>query len=347
MADDISKVKIGQQPSGTEVQKTVTAPTKMAPPPTPLPTPGKPLPQGPTITTRLGEIERAKPLAPSMPMPRSNVPPAPQKPSQIILPDTPRGTTRSRSVFYLIILAIIALGGILYWVLTRNSGETATVSPTPSLVSTTTPVPTPVKTLGSLISAPSDTIVLATTGKPDADFVAKINALVIDPGTVHKIIISEETKGAGDLGMTDLLDRFLLSYPASLKSTLGDDSLILAFGQREAFTANGQLNLNAQPQKRIAFLTEVKDPVALSQVLSGWEATMTDTFASIFGLNKTKAATPGFLTNIYNGVTVRYRNFAQPDRTIDYATVNAPNGKLYLLVSGSRESALSITDLLR
>jgi len=346
MADDIARLKVGQRPSGTEIQNKI-GPQPILQPRTDAPVPpAPPVPRltvpGPQPQARLGETEKSRPLAPTIPSPRPSLPQS-DRPVQALVIDNER-PSGSRGFLYIIILAIVLLGGGLYWFLANRDSEVAQ-SPTPSLVTTTTPAPTPIKSIGELIGGSSDTIIIADIGDPITDFLNKVNVLAIGPGETRKILITGETKGSGDFGLVDLMDRFLLTYPTSLKSALGTDVIMLVYGQREAFTAQGQLNLSAPVQKRLVFLTEAKEPALLSQILSSWESTMANSLGSLLNLNK--ALGREWLTNNYNNNGVRYQNFPYPDKAIDYAVINTTNGKLYLLVAGSRESALNTLDKLR
>ena len=343
MADDIAKVKVGQAPSGTELQKMVSP--QQTPTQPVAPVPAVQAPTGPEIQARLGNTERAKPFAGApIPPPRSSTPPAPTKPVQAMVPPSSGQPSSSRAFLYTaIIVLVLLLSGGSYWFMNRDS---VVETPTPSLIVTATATPTPTPPIGSLITGGTDTIAIATTGDPITDFLAKINALTVAPGEMRKVVITSELKGSGDFTITDLLDRFLISYPSNIKPLLGTDATILVFGQREIFTSKGQLDLAAPSQKRLIFLTEVIDPITLNAFLTTWEPTMADALSPLLGLNKAKAAGTGFLTNTYGGASIRYRNFPYPDRSIDYSLVPGPNSKTYLMVAGSRESALNVVDLL-
>ena len=343
MSDDISKLKVGQRPSGTEIQKSISPAVPAASLPRP---PIAPVTPTPAPRASLGETEKARPLAPStapfsrpvQPQPSSR-PPIVTMPSRSVVPS-------SRSVFYMVITVVVLLGAVVYWFLSGDDEEVA-FSPTPSLVATSTPTPTPPVTINSLIGGTDGSLTLPSTGNVTAAFLNGINALALNPGELRKIFITNETKGSDDFSMTDLMDRLSIAYPAELKAALGTDSVILVYGQREAFNAQGQLDVTVTGQRRVAFLTEVRDPVAMAAILSSWENTMTDSLATIFSLNKLRAASTTFLTNARNDTSVRYRNFPFADKSIDYAVVQARNGRLYLLIAGSRETAYTIIDQLK
>ncbi|MEK7582651.1 MAG: hypothetical protein AAB452_02205 [Patescibacteria group bacterium] len=336
MAADIAKLKVGQKPSGTEIQKTIPAQQKPLAPVVPAPQ-LNPIP--PRSQVMLCDTEKTKPLAPASPFSRP-VPPvkAPGAYAQTTLPES-QSRHRSRTALYFTILFLVIAGAGVFFYFNGKDEEVA-LTPTPRATTSILPTPTPTPTIGSLIGGGSETIILSATGDPATDFLSKINALTLNPSEMRKIVITGQTKGSGDLGLTDLLDRFLINYPAAIKSSLGTDSVILAYGQKEIFTSKGQLDLNTITQKRLIFLMEVKDQVTLNQALQSWEPTIIDSLASVLSLTKTKAAGIGFTSNAYAGTNIRYRNYPYPDRSIDYALLPASNGKTYLLIAGSRESTL-------
>ena len=146
--------------------------------------------------------------------------------------------------------------------------------------------------------------------------------------------------------MLELFDRLLISYPADVRTTLGTDALILAYGQREAFDARGTLIPTSPVQKRLIFVTEVRDAALLTSTMRTWEAAMTNALASLLNFVKSKAASPLFLDNIYRGTSIRYRNFAFADSTMDYAIATDIDGKQYLFLTNSREAIYRALDRL-
>ncbi len=343
MADDVAKIKVGQKPSGTEIQKTIpVAPRPIAPV---APTSPSPVPVAPRPQATLGDAQKAPSLAPLSPLPRP-IPAA--KPVQTYeeasLPSSSQPTSRPRTGLYLLILLLVLIGAGVFFYFNGKEDELA-VTPTP--IATATPTPTPTPSIGSLIGGAQETITLSQGANPSADFLAKINALTLAPGELRTLIITGELKGSGEMGLTDILDRFLLTYPVAIRDYLGNESIILVFGQKEIFTSKGQFDLAAAPQERLVFLTEVQNVAALTQALSAWETTMADSLASVLGISKTKATGTGFVSSTHSGTPLRYRNYPNPDQSIDYALVPASNGKTYLLVAGSRESTLFTIDKLK
>ena len=71
---------------------------------------------------------------------------------------------------------------------------------------------------------------------------------------------------------------------------------------------------------------------------------MTDTLAALFGVTKTKNSGP-FSDALYQGTSIRFKNFAYPDMAIDYALVPY-NGVTYLVMANSRETMFAVISAL-
>ena len=74
---------------------------------------------------------------------------------------------------------------------------------------------------------------------------------------------------------------------------------------------------------------------------------MSQDLIDLFLLNPAKAATTTFLDNTYQGVAIKYRNFPDLNKTIDYAIVTAKNGETYLVITNSREHMYAIIDKIK
>ncbi len=181
-----------------------------------------------------------------------------------------------------------------------------------------------------------------------ASFLSRVSAVQITGGMIKKLLVMGTASGSAEYTPTGLLDRLLISYPPVLKNVLGEDSIILAYGQQEAFDAKGNLIAQTSIQNRIALVAQVTETVAgtAQQILRTWESTMPSDLSGIFSFNKAKASPKTFADNAYQGTIVRFMNFPWPDRSIDYVLATASNGKTYLVISSSRESAFSIVGAL-
>lgn len=347
MSDDIAKIKVGQQPTGTEVQKTITRAPEQTSAPTPIPGQQARLAQpSSNIRMSLGESKRASTLGSIPPAPGLSQAPRPLQ--QLPPPGTSDGRDNfssggSRTWFYLLVITLAILGIVIFLVASRDD-DVAVETPTPLATETLRPTTTP--SIGLQFAGAIESFILSETD-PASDLANKVNAIVLNPGEVRKVIITTESKGSGDLSITDIMNTFGVAFPQTLEAVLGEDYITLVYGQKESYTATGQLKLDALVQKRLAFLTEITDLSNINQVVSSWEPTMPNSLASILGFDTAKAAGTGFADSAFNGINVRFRNFPHADHSIDYAIIKGTNGRTYLLIAGSRESAFGLLDRLR
>lgn len=353
MGDDMAKIKVGQQPSSMDVQKVVSSGQSVAvvqPKPAPIPVPLAPK----SPQSDLGQTQKSAPLPPSpgqkpsapitpitIPGMPSSVPSGPS----IVIPSDNPPLARPRTILYVLILALIITGGVVYWLFGRNSGNVAEQSPTPSPSIQVTPTPSP-----ELfdIAFPGDPVLieLASSASPIADFNSKRKAVILSPGEYKKLAIEPETKGGVKLSPLELLDRFLISYPVGLKSALTPaESLI--YGQREAFNQQGLIDLTAPTQQRLSFVIKVADRTVAASTMRGWETTMASVLGDVFEFQEAKAASSTFSDNTYRGVAVRFVNFSFADHTIDYAVITGRDQQAYLIIASSREALYGIIDKLQ
>lgn len=346
MSDDLSSLKTGQKPSGINIPRTVEPLKPVAPAPV-LPKPPV-SPPAPVPQVKLGEMQKTGPMAQQKGLPAGQagpvMPPAFKKeePSQIIIPEGGKKMIGG-NFLYIGIAAIIVLAGAAYWFFVVRTPATpeVVITPTPSAS------PTPVATLNQLLIdvLPID-IDLSASVEPLTDFNEAVKAQTISGGTIDKLNIKINAEGA-EPALTDIFDKFLISYPAQLKTILGDETAVLLYGQKEVFTAKGLPDTNAINVKKLIFMAEVNDFAMAASISKGWELTMADGLRNIFELDVKKAASKTFLSSLYRETDIRYINFAYPDKTIDYAVIRASNGKNYLVVSGSREAMYEIIDKLK
>ena len=345
MKEDISTIQQGQKPAGISVPRKVEtpAPAPIAPKFTPPPSPG----QFKVPSINLGQAERTAPLpqpkGPTPPMPIGRPAPAPQKP-QIYAPPAPAGgMLGGRNRLYMMIGGIAVVFGALYWffMLRVPAPEIVIETPTP------TPTATPIQDLSTIFSNVAIQGVGVTSTDPVSDLIDTINAtpseINVNGGEFVKLNITSETKGQVLLGLLD----FLLNPKQELIDSFGQDNIVLLYGQKESFDSKGVLVTNAPVEKRLVFISEVKDASLVSQEATAWEPTMATTLQGLFTFVANKQANPTFLDNYYQGTPIRYNNFPYSDRSIDYAVVSASNGKTYLVISNSRESMYSAIDKLK
>ncbi|MEK7194819.1 MAG: hypothetical protein AAB667_01000 [Patescibacteria group bacterium] len=373
MSEDIANLKTGQKPAGSEIEKVITSPApaprqfiqesapkpaiptapRLVAPSMPVPSTGFPSPKpipAPIPRITIPPIKAAEESRPQMPNITPPFAPPVVKQQQvkeqapfISVPKGPTGVSKWR-LFALLGIGLILVAAIV-WLLNRGTGEIAT-TPTPS--TTRTPTPTPAITLQTMFGELSSASInlSATTNLPE-EFKNQVNQISIIPDEIKRLTITSVSKGGGELNLTDLMDRLQITYPIELKQTLGNEYIILVYGQREMFNSSGAVSQATTGQPRLIFVTQVIDTAKATEITRIWETTMTDQLVSLFGYIKSKVASQTFLDNSYAGSPIRYKNYSFPDRTTDYSIVSAINNRAYFVLANSREGIYKVIDILR
>jgi hypothetical protein len=362
MADDLASLKSGQQPQGT------TIPRMPAPAPMPVPAkPSAPTPAQPSAPLANVVIPKAVPTRPIMPvkpampapampktvpspatpvmprpMPTAPIQPTKPNPSQFYVPETPvQSSGGNHNLIFISIGAAVVVLGVLYWFLFIRT-PSAPVAEVPTETLTPSPTATPRIPVSSIFSGSAGTIALASGADPLKTFIAGVKIATLSLGNLG--ILAVTASGSNNVLLPfDLFDRLLVTYPADLKPAVGNnDGVILAYGQRESFNTKGQLIQDAAPSVRVVFISQVSGSSATT--LQTWESTMTDNLATLFSINKIK--NPGlFMDTLYQGTAIRFKNFPNPDMSIDYALVPY-NGATYLVMANSREAMFAAVSVL-
>ena len=350
MSSDMANIKSGQQVRGVQIPRKIeerpVSPVVSAP----VNGPGNPISTdqpGQKVTITMGIPEKANEISsPKIPSQSVSMSSLPKSETQIIIPE---GGRSYRNLIFISIAVVALLVGAAYWYFGLKDSDLAVVSPTPVLSvtprPTLSPTPTPEVILSNLISGNPKTIDLPTAGDPLAYFVKLVKEQVITAGDQQKLNIAPSSGSMDYLPPAAALDRFMISYPAALKTLLGmDDSLMLVHAQREYFDSKGKPITPAKTSNRLMIISEVSDKTASLASMSSWESTMAGDLNGILELGYKSGAKVVFLNNIYGGATIRYTNFPNPDRSIDYAIMTASNGKNYLIIASSREAMYAAID---
>jgi len=190
--------------------------------------------------------------------------------------------------------------------------------------------------LATIFGVPTDIYPLENTASARALFLSRVSATPV----LARQLISVGTSIGGNISPSahDILVALAGEDPLGTASSMGDDWALLVYGQTEQFDSTGMLIANAPTSRRLIFIAEAKDSIALKDAFRLWESSSFITALSApFSYNPT-LATRGFNDGTSLQQTIRYANFPNPDRSIDYAIVLAKNGKSYLVITGSRES---------
>lgn len=328
MDADIGNLRVGQAPQGIK-------PPPMSPPAAVTPPP--PLPQTPVSVA-----PPAIPVRPSAPAP------APVTAPVIVAPAPSGGGFGKKALF--IVLGIIILAVIAYAIASMMSGPgsepVATATPSPSATSTPT-----VKTLQDLFRTRSSSIRLAdfpvaTDGM--ASYRSTLQTYTPAAKSVQNLTVSDARKPGDILARLDPFWADTASASSVAMTALGADYAFMVYGQEEIFDASGMRIANAPVEPRIIVVFEVVDATAMTRAMSSWEQgdTVVDNLRYPFDFDASVNPAPAFAEGVYRGVPVRYVNFLYADRSIDWAFVAGSNGKNYLVISSSRESAFFAIDRL-
>jgi|SRR3989344_6016186 len=123
-----------------------------------------------------------------------------------------------------------------------------------------------------------------------------------------------------------------LKIPADLLSTVDASQMYLLFFPK----------LDGTQGQGLAVLA--LDTAQISQKLSAWEPTMPKDLKNFLKINTARSASKTFLSNAYQNIDVRYRNFPDAWNTVDYALVPMPNGDTYLFITNTRDHMLTVID---
>lgn len=331
MQEDITAIKKGQIPTGVQVEK--QSEKDVTPPPAGAPGPKITMPPKPAPEIKLGELEKSKPLPgtkPSFPPPMPAVPPAGpmSKPAGLSVP-TGGGINKKRLIFLTAGLIIVAFL-VWFFALRGPSVPEVAISPTPTY--TVTPTSTPVSIEDSFSIVDSASISLG------ADFITRFNnsinkELLISSREPALYKVLNPTSG-NRYTLSEFLSGLLVQAPTELSAATNDSFFLSVIDKSDNVDGYG-------------LLIELNDPVSALTAMGNWEGTMSQDLKDLFLLNLAKAATTTFLDNSYQGIAIRYRNFPDPNKTIDYAVVAAKNGKTFLVITNSREHMYSVIDKIK
>lgn len=328
---------------------------------------------GPVVPEQKAEIK-----TPEFPILKENLPPLREEAVRILPPDLPPLdkykvsiqkkpgilTESQGKVEYKIIAKVISSGlttGIVSTVLIAlavyfllsffvfNQEEVAVVTPTP-IPSKTIRAPR-ANELEAIFGGIASFNFIIPARKEDfiPSFYSSINNAVILQKEFKKITF---TQGPGQedpriAKITELLDRIGVSYPAGLRDVTGENYLVLLYGQHETFNEEGQLVTDSPLVKRLVFITEIKDLSGAAELLRSWEVHLPSDVKDLFDLNLAEEASKTFIDNDHGGISIRYKNFPFPDKSVDYAIVPFLSGQAYLVITNSREAMYSPVDKIR
>ena len=300
----------------------------------------KPVVQAPANNVSMGPAEkRTTPLTPTLPV-RPNLPPPPITPSKITITAPTGAATGSGSKRSLILVSLLILvllgGGAYYWFVMREPSDSVVMTLTPTPSETVTPEP---EGLAALFPDNSPLDITATGSAGMEEVLSEANAIEID-GRQHVFYPVTISSRPADFVMDFTQGFFNASFgvgdgPAIVNS---DQFAVLVSLQTEGAAQDSTAD------KRIGLIVEVADEFQVGNQMESWEASLAKDFQIFFGLPAQNKIS--WLDNTYRGVAIRYANFPNPGRAIDYAIIHAIDGKDYLVIASSREQMYGIIDTL-
>ena len=229
-------------------------------------------------------------------------------------------------------LLVIVVFVVLVFVLRGEpSAPAASSSPTPALTVTPTQVARPF--LEEAFSVFSQ-VNLGVGSDIFSKIVPIINQDVLaggEPG-LYKII---DPQGGRGYSFSSFMSSASVTVPEEIGPFLNDEVFYVSLMKK----ADGEYSYG--------LVVKLANGAGLAQALSRWETNISTNLKDLFGLDVSAAASVDFLDNAYQGAPIRYRNFPDPLKTIDYAVVIAANGDEYLVIVHSREHIYGIIDNLK
>lgn len=323
MAEDLESAKKGVRPESKPFEiKPPPGSPKTAPAQPPIKTPPTP------SEIRLGPAQRAR----SLELPKPKAP----------FTDISRAKKSPALKIIIFILGIgIVFAGVWYFIVRQKEVTTVIPPATPTPAPTQTP-----KMLSELIPLSSQ-ITISSTENFLTALNNKIKTLTLTSGGWRALNIVNEN--GTEYTLSQIFQRLNITLPNGILENLDPAEWTLSvYGQQEMYDSKGALSFNPILKPKLGLIAKTNYPSSLRSALNNWEITMADGFKNVFEIDTQKALTQTFLDNIYNGTGIRYRNFSYPDNSIDYAILNlSKSDSNYLILTNSRESIYSATDLLQ
>lgn len=357
MADDISKIKSGQKLSGVEMPKRTTQqidPAKKMtynPEAGKLPGSGQPTSGAIKSEREVGGTVRSPEISQSKYTPGTGLVNAK---GQVVAHERPltgneplkpgflsglRFNISKKLVLMVIIGLAVIVGGYFGMGIINKEPEIIiqTFTPRPSKT------PVPITNLSSIFGTISQSE-FKTQNLTEEILQQKVKEQVVSPGQFLKFPILVGTSSKS-LGFKSLLETLAKGYPEDIIGSLGDDSIVLIYGQREVFDSVTGEKISSTNLNRMAIIAEIKDLSKLSSTLGIWASKIHQDLSPVLGV---KFAGQVVLSeHVYKDIVIRFANSKFPDNSIDYAVVPAQNQKNYLVITNSRESMFAAIDRLR
>jgi len=239
----------------------------------------------------------------------------------------------------IVVIFLLALGGGGWYFI--NQKPEFLIDITPPLV---TPDSRPTPTQQPATPSPISDVLTAAFGEqeifkldlgvdPLSNFTNFIKSRELNEGEIKAYVV--HNKDNIRYRFDKLLSQFLVKIPNDVLKDLNQDNFIMLV-----------FNPGDDEENEIGFVIQTDDSIRATANLRIWEGTMSDDFEDLFDFDVQRASSPGFLDNVHEGITIRYRNFPDPIDTIDYSVITMANGDSYLIIINSKKSIYNIIDRL-
>jgi hypothetical protein len=163
------------------------------------------------------------------------------------------------------------------------------------------------------------------------DLIAVLNDYTETLKEIPETALIEINDGNRKVDLEKLFQKINIKIPEKITDGLSKNNYALIF-------------FNFENENRLGIVAEINngDMKKIKKNISQWETTMVDDLELLF--LKTEIGFPftaNFQENIYKEIKIRYKNFSEPDVTIDYAFYNNK-----LILATSKKSIYRIIDIL-
>ncbi len=361
MEDDLNALKKGQSPAGVGVQKQ-PEPTQISSAPLP-PKPVLPKKEEPSQGANLVFPPKVVIPSPSVNIPKIPMPPKPRasggmfssptssRPNPPPLSPLPKSGSdpfakaqisippplrpKLSPTVLIISLAVLGIVGFSVWFVIFHQPAAPDVGNNPTSIASSTPVSTPLPAIETVFSkVDSVTMPLSDSFFKDLELKTNVQGLANREVGLYKILNSTTSER---YSLSQLSDGISMKMPLEIISAVDNSTPYVAMMNK----SNGKISYG--------LIAKVTTTPNVTNALSVWESVMATNLNKLFGLGVISPSASSFQDNkvSYPGVNIRYLNFPDPELTIDYTVVPAPNGENYLVITNSREQMFAIIERIK
>ncbi len=244
-----------------------------------------------------------------------------------------------------IVLLLIVGGGATWSFLLKNNSSDEVAQPSPSPTFTAGPVPTasPSPFIPSSIIDQEFGPILSLRVPQNDQALSVLNQSIEDQSliqgefkTFRVIKPDEDSDDTVDVYTTsEFFSSLFINTPIDFINSVDSTFYISAFAKEDDTIGQG-------------LIVRVKEPLTLDLALEEWQDRMPDDLKDWLKIDPNQAATMTFLDNSirFSGISIKYINFPNHLKTIDYALVEVRPDETYFVIANSREHIFTIIEKL-